>query len=249
MENKKTKTIKIKMKKFTSIDSNYLRQRKVIANDIGRQDLFEIVDQFGLYAGAQTITKSIGIYEIIKKTLNVPGHILEFGSWNGSNLLLMAKLLSVIQPNTIKKVFGFDSFEGLKTFAKEDGKFGNNGDYQGNREILEKFITLYGFENFVHLIVGDALKTIDEFKKKNRHILISLAYIDFDLYEPCKKALNFVHNQLSVGGYIVFDEAYTEEWPGEGIAMNEFLEQNQGHYQPEIVPFVRQPTVLLKKVK
>jgi len=97
------------------------------------------------------------------------------------------------------------------------------------------------------LIKGDANKTIKIFEKKNPHILISLAYIDFDLYLPTKEALEFIDKRLSVGGLIVFDEAMTHEWQGEGKAMLEFLQEHEGKYETSIIPFVRQPTVFLKR--
>lgn len=78
--------------------------------------------------------------------------------------------------------------------------------------------------------------------------MFSLAYIDFDLYEPCKVALEYVGKRLAPGGIIVFDEALTNFWPGEGIALIEYLAQKgAGEYTMQSITFARQPTVYLIK--
>lgn len=236
--------------KFATVDERYLRERKQLANDVQFSSVFEIADHFGLYSGTQTIGRVLAIYEAFKQTIDIPGDIFEFGCWKGSNLLFMAKLLSLFQPNSIKQVYGFDSFEGLQTFAPEDGDTDSEfrDRYRGDREILEKFIRLHEMESWVHLVVGDALETIDQFEQQNRHSMISIAYIDFDLYEPCKRALEFSDQRLSVGGLIILDEALTDTWKGEGQALREFLKSRPGHYSMQGNTISRQPTVILKKI-
>ena len=233
--------------KFKEEDVEYLSERKRVAAEFGVENLFGIVDHFGLYAGIQTIGRTLAVYELVKQTLNVPGNIMEFGCWEGSNLVLMAKILKLLQPNTIKQVYGFDSFEGLQTISKKD-KLDRNvrNSYIGNEETLRKFIKLYKLEGWIKLVKGDATKTIKIFERENP-TLISLAYLDFDLYSPTKEALKFIHKRLSVGGLIIFDQAMTHEWKWEGQAMIEFLKEHEGKYQSGIIPFVRQPTVFLKR--
>ena len=185
----------------------------------------------------------------MKQCINVPGHIVEFGCWKGANLMFMAKVLQLLQPNTFKHIYGFDSFEGLQTFSSEDkGTAALSGQYKGNEEVLRRMIELYGMNEWVHLIKGNALDTIAQFEKENPHLMFSLAYIDFDLYEPCKTALEYVGHHLFSGGIIAFDEALTNYWPGEGIALIEFLNGcGAGKYSILNVLFARQPTVYLIK--
>lgn len=238
------------LEKFKAGDEVYLSQRKKVAKDIGFANLFEWIDQFGLYAGVQSIAKALAVYELIKLTRNIPGDIIEFGCWKGGNLMLMAKILQVIQPNTIKQVYGFDSFEGLQTFSKEDNidKKAMKGQYRGNEDILKQFIKLYEMDGWIHLVKGDANKTIKEFARLHKHMLVSLAYLDFDLYTPTVEALNFLSERIPVGGLIVFDEALYPQWEGESQAMFEFRREFQGQYEEHCVSFTRQPTVILKRV-
>ena len=54
---------------------------------------------------------------------------------------------------------------------------------------------------------------------------------------------------LSVGGMVVFDEACTSEWPGETLAMKEFLKSTKNEFKMYSNPISRQPTVALKRVR
>ena len=60
---------------------------------------------------------------------------------------------------------------------------------------LEDSIQLYDLNRSlghipkIELVEGDACKTIPDYVLENEHSLISLLYLDFDLYEPTKIAL------------------------------------------------------------
>lgn len=239
-----------KTQKFALEDEKYIRERKKFSEHIGVPDLFSIIDQFGLYAGSQTIANKLTVYELLKETLDIPGDVFEFGCWHGSNLMFMAKVLNLFRPNSHKRVFGFDGFEGLQTFAEKDEQDikSMQGAYLGNEEILRKAILLFGMESWVHLIKGDAQVTIPKFDAEFQHTLVSFAYIDFDLYEPCKVALAFLASRLSPGGIVAFDEALLDFWPGEGIALREFIEDwVHAKFTFHSSPIARQPTLWLKR--
>ena len=76
----------------------------------------------------------------------------------------------------------------------------------------------------VKLIKGDATKTIPKFIEDNPHVLVSLLFLDFDLYEPTKVALESFYSRIPKGGIIAFDELDNPLWPGETQAMLEFFE-------------------------
>ncbi len=226
----------------------YKTRRARAAKDAGVPELFSFIDHFPLYCGTQTLARVLAVYEIFKRCQQVPGHIVEFGCFKGGNLMLMAKLLQMFQPATCKSVFGFDSFEGLQDFSREDAAANRPdrvGTYKGNYEELKRWIKVYDLESVVYLVKGNALNTIPAFEKEHPDILFSLAYIDFDLYGPCKEALRFVHQRLCPGGIIAFDEALLHNWPGEGQVMAEFLREHPGEYESACMPFAKQPTAFL----
>lgn len=236
----------MKREKHFEGDSVYLDARKNVAKDIGIENLWEIADQFGLYSGIQLIANKLAVYEILKQTLEVPGHLVEFGSWKGGNLLFIAKVLNILQPNTLKEVYCFEGFEGLQTFHEKDkvNQADYKGKYKGNEDILRAMISLYKMENWVTIVKGNALETIDIFERENSEMIFSFAYIDFDLYLPVKRALDFLQTRMARGGIIVFDEANTNLWKGEGAALAEFLEVNRD-YRMKTIEFARQPTLYI----
>jgi hypothetical protein len=48
-------------------------------------------------------------------------------------------------------------------------------------------------------------------------------YLDVDLYEPTKKALEIFVPRMTKGSIIVFDELNAKIFPGETKAVNEYL--------------------------
>lgn len=229
---------------------DYIVRRSKFAEDINSPDLWHFVDNFGLFAGTQTIATYLTVNELIKKTSNVPGHIMEFGTRHGAKLLFMAKVLQLYTNQSVKKVFGFDSFEGLRTFSSEDGDASTSmeGKYIGDEQVLRKAIDFFGMEEWVHIVKGDAKITIPAFNEAFPHVMVSLAYIDFDLYEPCKSALKFLGSRMSTGGIIAFDQAMTDFFPGEGVAMREFLEEQANcHFEMVVSPIALQPTIWIIK--
>ena len=83
-------------------------------------------------------------------------------SFNGTNLLFLAKLLRLWKPYSYAEVFGFDSFEGLRTFdPKGDLPPGEmEGTYRGSEELLEDAIEMHS--------LGDGLL------ERSLHVLWSL---------------------------------------------------------------------------
>ena len=55
-------------------------------------------------------------------------------------------------------------------------------------------------------------------------MLISLLYLDFDIYKPTVTALQTLLPRIPKGGIIAFDEAHNPDWPGETMAMLENLD-------------------------
>lgn len=62
----------------------------------------------------------------------------------------------------------------------------------------------------IELVAGDACKTIPEYVNSNPSLLISLLYLDFDIYSPTKTALEHLFPRIVKGGIIAFDELTNE---------------------------------------
>ena len=71
------------------------------------------------------------------------------------------------------------------------------------------------------LCKGDGIKQIHEYLKHNPETIISMAYFDFDLYEPTKECLKAIKPRLVKGSIIGFDELNDPDSPGETLALME----------------------------
>ena len=92
---------------------------------------------------------------------------------------------------------------------------------------MKESIRLYDENRFlshlpkVQLVRGDARETIPKYLDENPHTLVSLLYLDFDLYEPTKVALEHFLPRMPKGGIVAFDELNSAMWPGESQAVLE----------------------------
>lgn len=197
-------------------------------------------DDFEKYARRQAISRFLARYELFKLQMNIKGSIVECGVHKGAGVMGWAKLSAALEPYSLdRRVIGFDTFEGFPNIhdadlvteeSKNNDKNIIGGFYEQNvyDELLE-LIQQYDENRFlnqfqkVHLVKGDAVETIPQYVKDNSHLLISLLFMDFDLYEPTKVALQNFLPRMSKGAVLAFDEINNPWWPGETIAMLEEL--------------------------
>lgn len=235
--------------KFNTLDKRYLDQRRSFSEVSGPRELWSVIDHWPLYVGTGNLSRFMAISDMVRETLDVPGHVVEFGSWRGANLMFMAKLLRIYDPHGCKLVHCFESFQGLETFSTQDGGAGSSegGTYRGNYDELRAMMSLNELEDDVVIHHGDILKTLPD-ALKNEGLSFSFVYCDTDLYAPSRLILDSLHPRLSKGGLIVMDEWNYDKWPGEAIAVREFMESHGGAYEMRHVRNARQPSLVLKKV-
>ncbi len=195
----------------------------------------EKLENFAKYSSRQSLTRFIDRYEMFKQILNVQGSIIECGVLLGGGLMSFAHFSSILEPvNLQRKVIGIDTFSGFPSVSKRDtkgkSKFAKIGGYNANSfDDLKKCIELFDLNRFINhipkmeLVKGDATKTIPKYVKDNPHLIISLLYLDFDLYEPTKVALENFVPRMPKGAIIGFDEINMRAWPGETEAVLETL--------------------------
>ena len=222
---------------------NYLNKRIEFADSIGAPELFNFIDHWPLYAGVQNIARFLFIYEQLKSVSNIPGDVVELGSWKGANLLWLAKSQKFF--NGAKKIHCFDSFEGLTEFTSFDNSEHLRNKYRGNEGQLRAMIDLYDLNNTIVIHKGLIENTVPSWSSTQEKL--SFIYFDADLYQAAKVTLDNLTPLLSIGGLILFDEYGVPEWPGETKAVDEFLNKNDGYEVIKPMNCV-QPTLMLKKI-
>lgn len=205
------------------------------------------LENFPKYVRRQNLTRFLVLYEIFNKVLNVKGSIVECGVHHGFGIATWAKLSAILEPvNLTRRIYGFDTFEGFPDISPKDKSQASEHVKQGDlaADSYSEIIAIseindstrfLGHIPKVQLIKGDAAITIPDFIKKQPHLLVSLLFLDFDLYEPTKVALEYFYPRMPKGAIIAFDELDNPLWPGETQAMLEFFETKK--LQIERFPF------------
>jgi hypothetical protein len=196
------------------------------------------LENFPKYVRRQHLKRFLAMYEIFKLILSVKGSIAECGVFRGFSVMAWAKLSAILEPeNLTRRIYGFDSFDGFPSVSDEDrasGGIAARGDFQTTSyDELQELIRVYDQDRFlghipkVQLIRGDATKSIPDFVKENSHLLVSLLFLDMDLYEPTKVALEYFLPRMPKGAVLAFDELDNPIWPGETTALLEKLNINR----------------------
>ena len=193
-------------------------------------DNLNVID-FALHTPINSIQRFLARYELMKMVQYIPGAIIELGVCSGNGLMSLVHCHNVLQPTyRYREFYGFDTFEGfpsvhendIKDIVWEKGDFCNES-YDRLTNIIDIHNSYYYLPTNVQLVKGDVTKTIPVFLKDNRHVIVSLLYLDMDIYEPTKVALKELLPRMAKGSIIAFDELNWRSFPGETIAALEEL--------------------------
>ena len=205
----------------------------------GNGDSVEVrLENFPKYVRRQHLKRFLAMYEVFKRVLPVKGSIVECGVFRGFGLMSWAKLSTILEPeNLTRRIYGFDTFAGFPSVSDQDQKGkgrGKVGDLEaGSYDELQALIKEYDRDRFlghipkVELVKGDIAKTAPQFVKEHPHLVVSLLFIDCDLFEPTKAALEAFVPRMPKGAIIAFDELDNPIWPGETLAVLESLGLNR----------------------
>jgi hypothetical protein len=184
------------------------------------------LENFPKYVRRQHLKRFLSMYEIFKRALPVKGSIVECGVFRGFGLMSWAKLSTILEPeNLTRRIYGFDTFAGFPTVTEQDASAFTRakvGDLSASSYgELHALIEQYDRDRFlghipkVELIKGDIAQTAPAFVADRPHLLVSLLFIDCDLFEPTKAALQAFVPRMPKGAIIAFDELDNPIWPGE----------------------------------
>jgi hypothetical protein len=190
------------------------------------------LENFPKYVRRQHLKRFLAMYEVFKLAQPVKGSIVECGVFKGFGVMTWAKLSAMLEPeNLTRRIYAFDTFAGFPSVAEQDANEIEmpqpGGLYADSYDELTALITEYDRDRFlghvdkVHLIKGDVADTIPAFIAKNPHLVVSLLFLDMDLFEPTKVALEHFLSRMPRGAVLAFDELDNPLWPGETHAVLE----------------------------
>lgn len=192
------------------------------------------LENFPKYVRRQQLKRFLAMYELFKRSLPVKGSVIECGVFRGFGLMSWAKLSTILEPeNLTRRIYGFDTFSGFPNVAEKDvggaGVARPGGLSAGSYDELLALVEEYDRDRFlghipkVELVKGDISVTIPDFLASHPHLLVSLLFIDCDLFEPTKAALEAFVPRMPKGAILAFDELDNPIWPGETLAVLETL--------------------------
>lgn len=213
-------------------------QELEVGRNIGRifeacSDSTEVkLENFTKYVRRQHLKRFLALYEIFKLVLPVKGSVVECGVFRGFSLMAWAKLSAILEPeNLTRRIYGMDSFSGFPAIGVRDQNLttdNRSGDLLADsHDELTRLIQEYDADRFlghlrkVELIRGDMVDTIPKFIRDHPHVLVSLLFIDCDLYEPTRVALETFLPRMPKGAVLAFDDLDNPAWPGETLALLE----------------------------
>jgi len=176
------------------------------------------------------IAKFIAHYEIFKRSIDVPGTVVECGVCKGASLMRFLSFNQILTSEQPKKIFAFDIFgEFPETTFEADQKFVRGWKKAVGKSISEKqlctFLKHKGAEEHVELIAGDITKTVPAFLEDHPDFQISFLNVDTDIYEPAVTILEHFYPRVAPGGIVLLDNYGVIA--GETKAVNEYFEGAQ----------------------
>lgn len=192
------------------------------------------LENFPKYVRRQHLKRFLAMYELFKRVLHVKGSVVECGVFRGFGLMSWAKLSTILEPeNLTRRIYGFDTFAGFPSVSDADrSSFAKSkvGDLDASsHDELKALLVQYDKDRFlghipkVELIKGDIASTLPAFVESHPHLVVSLLFIDCDLFDPTKAAIEALIPRMPKGAIIAFDELDNPLWPGETLAVLETL--------------------------
>jgi O-methyltransferase len=166
--------------------------------------------------------------QIAQTAVGLKGCVVECGVWRGGTA---AGLISVL--GTSRKLYLFDSFEGLPPAQQIDGEAAL--EYQKNIDgpmyfdncyappcYAERAMELAGASNY-EMINGWFNETLPQFRVAQP---IAVLHLDADWYDSILTCLNHLFDSVIEGGLIIIDDYYV--WDGCSRAVHDYLSKRSG---------------------
>src|SRR5262249_49399113 len=146
--------------------------------------------------------------------LNVPGDFVECGVWRGGTAFLMAELLKQAGVRD-RKVWLFDSFEGMPPVEKIDGAYSiaqvndpgcclSIKKSKAPIDEVRRRASELGLADYTEFVRGWFTETLPA--TRGRIASISLLHLNCDWYSSVRCCLDNLYDQVADGGFVFVDD-------------------------------------------
>ncbi len=158
------------------------------------------------------------ILKIAQECLNTAGDFVELGCYEGDTSILLAEILKF----TNKKLWIYDSFEGLPEKTNEDASEAGRNFQKGVLAVSKRDVKLRFLRSGLPVpIIKKAW--FNELTDADLPPKIAFAFLDGDLYQSIKDSLKLVENKMTSGGVIIVHDYNNPELPGVTRAVDEWI--------------------------
>lgn len=213
----------------------------------------------GLFLRGSLLARIFGIREAYEQIVQLPGLVLDIGTWRGQTAVVCENLRAIFEPLHLnRRIVCFDTFTGYQGFSDKDKptSIHKDGTYTltgGYEDILKNLLMLHEQNNAMghfsgkHTVIkGDCRTTLPQFFSENKNEFVALAFFDVNSVEPTKEALHTVWDRLVPGGILAVWQLTRNTIPAEGIV---YVSEVLGHLPHEIKRSQFYPGLCLIKKK
>jgi hypothetical protein len=215
---------KAERKKQRNRWADFLNRLEVFRDQIAPSEfgcLYKQVSPFSMMSHARLKGIFRGVRDVVRR--KVKGDLVECGTARGGCSALMG--LTCRQIQTSRKIWVYDTFEGLPAPTQEDPDFdlaksfeGDcRGDYDEVRELFERFQIL----DDVQMVKGLFQDTLPSSEIQQ----IALLHLDGDWYDSTWVCLEQLYDKVTPGGVIQIDDY--GHWAGARKALHKFFDQRK----------------------
>lgn len=210
--------------------------------------VWDYENAFYWFSSPSRLDKALAHYELYKRIVDLPGHVMEFGVYKAASLIRLASFRRLLETETSRKIVGFDAFG---TFPHAEGESDADAAFISSFESeagdgltleqVEAILAHKGFKN-VELVGGNIGETLPAWLDSHPETQIALLHVDTDVYSPSKTAIEHCWDRLVPGGLLVLDDYNAVE--GETRAVNELLRRES--LRVHKLPFYNVPAFVMK---
>ena len=213
--------------------------------------MWKVFNQFHYLCDTHRYQKMLARADVVRRLVNVPGDIVDCGTFKGISTLQFAHFLQIYRPHGAGRVVSFDTFKARfpRVRADEVASAADHMDrlYEETAyDQLQEAVPRLGLQKRVEIVKGDIVDTFPAYLAGNPGFRISLLHCDLDVYEATKAVLTLAWPRIAVGGMVIFDQYAVRNW-GESDAADEFLATLPNAPRLQTVSDTPTPTAYLVK--
>jgi predicted O-methyltransferase YrrM len=189
--------------------------------------MWRAFNQFHYLCDTHRYQKLLARAELVRMVSDVPGDIVDCGTFKGISTLQFAQFLKIYRPHHRSRVVSFDTFEATFPRVRPD-EMASAADHMARLyeesayDQLTEAVARLGLSDTVEIVKGDIVETLPRYLADKPGFRISLLHCDLDVFAATKAVLETGWPRISVGGIVVFDQYAVQNW-GESDAADTFL--------------------------